>query len=257
VAQEVNERLDLLGGVRLPAGAAAGKLLGSDSAGNASWQTPGASAPTVLAPGNLGSAYTVNFASSGANVVLVATLNANITITLASRSAGCHLEAILTQDSTGGRTVTISDGSLTQLVTVATAAGAATTIAADCDGAGNIFVTPLSSGVAQASTTAGGVLSGTYPNPSFATGAAPFLQLLASKQWVINGGAAVLAFNGTYNQNLPIAHGLGRVPAFAIVSPLDGNGFVTMQLTGTFDATNIYVSANGSRTSTAQWLAIG
>jgi hypothetical protein len=40
VAQEVNERLDILGGLKLPSGAGAGKLLSSDASGNAAWAVP-------------------------------------------------------------------------------------------------------------------------------------------------------------------------------------------------------------------------
>jgi hypothetical protein len=67
-------------------------------------------ARTVLSPGNLGAAYAVNFASTPQDIWIVETLNANCTITISNRVAGCQALLLLTQDATGGRTVSISDG---------------------------------------------------------------------------------------------------------------------------------------------------
>jgi hypothetical protein len=63
----------------------------------------------IVAPGTLGAAYTLNLLSD-ANVMLVGTLDSNTVITLSGMAAGAVFRLVLTQDATGGRSVTVTDG---------------------------------------------------------------------------------------------------------------------------------------------------
>lgn len=98
----------------------------------------GGGSPTVLT-GNLSAAYTVTLPSAG----IVGTLTTNCTITVAGRAAGLQTLLLLTQDTTGGRTVTISDGTTSQVVPFPTAANAFAGILIDCPNSTDIYATPL------------------------------------------------------------------------------------------------------------------
>lgn len=72
--------------------------------------------PTVTAvdAGNFGSAYTVDFGNAQREIHVSGTLNANCVLTIQNAVAGCRALLIVTQDATGGRSLTLSsppDGS--------------------------------------------------------------------------------------------------------------------------------------------------
>lgn len=100
-------------------------------------------AVTVVSPGNLGASQTINFAGAVGETWLAGTLNANCTVTLSNRVAGCRARLLLTQDGTGGRTLTVSDGSLTQPVPIATIPGQFTEVLILCPDASNLNVTVI------------------------------------------------------------------------------------------------------------------
>lgn len=62
--------------------------------------------PRVVSPGNLGASYQLDL-QSNKDVELVGTLNANLTLTFANVTAGARVTLYLTQDATGGRTVSL------------------------------------------------------------------------------------------------------------------------------------------------------
>lgn len=72
---------------------------------------------TTIAAGNLGATYTLP-ATGLQEVWATATLTANTTITINGLAAGCRFRLFLIQDATGGRTVTITDGTNTVPVTM-------------------------------------------------------------------------------------------------------------------------------------------
>jgi hypothetical protein len=110
---------------------------------------------------NLGAAVTVDFASAVKKIILVGTLNANCTVTLANRVAGCEAVLLLTQDATGGRTLTLSDGTNTDPVTIASAATALSVVEVECPDATNVnWVVVGGSGFANPMTTLGDLIVG-------------------------------------------------------------------------------------------------
>jgi len=79
-------------------------------------------APTIVSGGNLGATSTQTVAA-GARTWLVGTLNADHVMTLAL-GAGASLRLLLAQDATGGRSLTLTDGTTTQRLIVPQQAGA-------------------------------------------------------------------------------------------------------------------------------------
>lgn len=71
---------------------------------------------------NLGATQTIDFASKIGEIWLVGTLNVNLTVTVSNRVAGCRAMLLLTQDGTGGRSLTVSDGAGSVNVTIAVGA---------------------------------------------------------------------------------------------------------------------------------------
>jgi hypothetical protein len=124
-----------------------GQLVTPGPGGTWSAITSGGGRQTIDA-GNLSSSYAVNFNSVPGQVIIVAgTLNANCTITLQNRAAGCTVLLLLTQDATGGRTVTISDGTLTQVISgVDPVSNAMTGVMAVCPNTTDIDVALYSTG---------------------------------------------------------------------------------------------------------------
>lgn len=163
----------------------------------------GSAAPTIVAGGNLGAARTETVA---ANVEewLTGTLNANHTLTL-SLAAGSRLRLFGKQDATGGRTLTVSDGSTTQTVTVPTTANAAFEVDFySVDGA-TIFINSGGAGATgpQGPTGPSGPQgpAGTAGAPSTATNAAYAPQLPALVVPAITNSVSIEASN-TIGANL-------------------------------------------------------
>lgn len=94
----------------------------------------------------LDASQTVDFAGTVQEVWLVGTLNANLTVTLTNRVAGCRLRLQLLQDSTGGRTLTVSDGVTPQAVSIGSTAGAYSEVLVDCPDAANVNVAEVGGG---------------------------------------------------------------------------------------------------------------
>jgi hypothetical protein len=93
-------------------------------------------------PGNMGSAYTLEF--SGAKQQMIhGTLDADLTITVDPIAAGYQALFTLTQDSTGGRTLTVSDGTDSEAVAIPTMAGTTTQVLIACTDGTNIDVQAL------------------------------------------------------------------------------------------------------------------
>ena len=102
---------------------------------------------TVVDPGNLGSAYTLDLGGQTNRLTtLRGTLNANCTITITNRAAGCRATILVVQDTGGNHTLTISDGTSSTLIAVASSPSTLTTVEVDCPNASDIYVSPLGSG---------------------------------------------------------------------------------------------------------------
>lgn len=122
----------------------------------------GSAAPRIVgAVGtNLGATQTVTF-SGAEEVWLLGTLNANLTVTLASRTAGARLVFLGVQDATGGRTLTVSDGTNTQAVPIQSSASALAPARFFCPDATDIDVEQIGGGgFANPMTTAGDLILG-------------------------------------------------------------------------------------------------
>lgn len=102
-------------------------------------RTTGYTFARVVAGGNLGAAYTFNLANDS-YVFLTGTLNANCTITVSGRTTGARFRLLLTQDATGGRTLTVSDGTTPQAVTIATTASATVAIDGSCPNTSDVWI---------------------------------------------------------------------------------------------------------------------
>jgi hypothetical protein len=89
--------------------------------------------PAITAAANLGATATFALAASGEKW-LTGVLTANLILTLTGLAAGARGQLILTPDATGGRTLTVTDGTTSAVVTVNSAASASTVVDAYFDG---------------------------------------------------------------------------------------------------------------------------
>src|SRR4051812_8227774 len=96
-------------------------------------------APRVVAGGSLGAAFTLDM-NSDLDVWLVGTLSANTTVTVSNRVAGMTARLLLTQDATGGRSLTVSDGTNSVGVPIPTTANSSTAVDLYSPDATNIYV---------------------------------------------------------------------------------------------------------------------
>lgn len=88
--------------------------------------------PRIINAGNLGSSYSLDV-DEDVWVWLVGTLNADCTITFSNEVEGSSILLLLTQDGTGGRSVTVSDGSTPTVIgQISTVAGAFSPVRVDC-----------------------------------------------------------------------------------------------------------------------------
>jgi hypothetical protein len=88
----------------------------------------------LVAGGNLGATPSLAMQASDHDVWLVGTLNANATLTVTGLAAGQSARLLLTQDATGGRTLSITVGGSTAAVSVNATAGASSVVSCFCDG---------------------------------------------------------------------------------------------------------------------------
>lgn len=119
-----------------------GQVLTADSAQatGIKWAAAAASsAPRVVAGGSLGTTYTLDM-NSDLDVWLVGTLSANATITVTNRVAGMTARLLLTQDATGGRSLTVSDGTNSVGVPIPTTANSSTAVDLYSPDGTNIYV---------------------------------------------------------------------------------------------------------------------
>jgi hypothetical protein len=94
-----------------------------------------------IALGNLGAGKTLALGGRK-DVVATATLTANGTITVTGLSAPCRFDLVITQDATGARTLTVSDGVANLVVPVNTDPNALSFIKCrSIDGVGILVVT--------------------------------------------------------------------------------------------------------------------
>lgn len=93
---------------------------------------------------NLGAAQTLDVASLASEKWLVGTLNANLTVTVANATPGRKGVLLLTQDGTGGRTLTITDVGGPQPVTIPLGANATSIVQIYVADSGNVFAVELS-----------------------------------------------------------------------------------------------------------------
>ncbi len=96
-----------------------------------------------VAAGNLGASYALNLAS-GKAVQVTGTLTANCVINVTGLAAGVSAVLLLSQDATGGRTLSVNDGSGAQLVAIPTAAGSLCEVLLSSPNGTDLYVTPLS-----------------------------------------------------------------------------------------------------------------
>jgi hypothetical protein len=98
-------------------------------------QPAGAAAiPRVVAGGNLGATPSLAMLATDSKVIQVGTLNANATFTITNLAAGQIVVLLLTQDATGGRTLSITVGGSTVAIPVNAAASASTVVTGTYDG---------------------------------------------------------------------------------------------------------------------------
>ena len=84
-----------------------GYVLTSDSAGNATWQPSSGGGSSINPFNNSGSGSTITWNVSGVSTNYEATLTATTTLNLTNVRNGDYGTIILTQDSVGGRTLTL------------------------------------------------------------------------------------------------------------------------------------------------------
>jgi hypothetical protein len=130
-----------------------------------------------------------------------------------------------------------------------------------------IVITALTSAITSSSPPsgpAGGALAGTYPDPEFAPGAAPFLQLLSTMALSIACGSGTVTFTASaFSAQTTVAHGLGRVPVSVACMPgwFGGGNGGGIGESAAADATSFYVegflTSAGTATLPFYWIAIG
>jgi hypothetical protein len=81
-----------------------------------------------VALGSLGATPTLALAASDVNVVATGTLTANATLTITGLTAGAAVRLVVTQDATGGRTLSVKVGSSTLAVNVSPAPNVTTVV---------------------------------------------------------------------------------------------------------------------------------
>lgn len=112
-----------------------GATFAGDLAAHWVLQPAGAFAPArVVAGGSLGATPSLAMLSTDGKVMLVGTLSANATLTITSLAAGQVVVLLLTQDATGGRTLSLTVGGSTVAVPVNAAASAYTVVTGNYDG---------------------------------------------------------------------------------------------------------------------------
>jgi hypothetical protein len=171
--------------------------------------TGGTSAPRIVGAlgTNLGSAQTITF-SGAEEVWLLGTLNANLTVTLAGRTAGAHLLILGIQDATGGRALSVSDGTTPALVPIPNGANAAIKVEAECPDSTNVTViAPASNG----HTHAAGSITVTPSGQISSTTVQQAIQELDSEKQAVSEKAQA-------NGYASLDSG-GKVPASQITSP--------------------------------------
>jgi hypothetical protein len=88
----------------------------------------------LVAAGNLGATPSLAMQAGDHDVWLVGTLNANATLTISGLAAGQSARLLLTQDATGGRTLSITVAGSTAAVSVNATAGASSVVSCFYDG---------------------------------------------------------------------------------------------------------------------------
>lgn len=112
-----------------------GATFAGDLAAHWVLQPAGAAPPArVVAGGSLGATPSLAMLSTDGKVMLVGTLSANATLTITNLSAGQVVVLLLTQDATGGRTLSITVGGSTVAVPVNAAPSAYTVVTGNYDG---------------------------------------------------------------------------------------------------------------------------
>lgn len=101
----------------------------------------GANAQVVQA-GNLGSTYTLTITNAN-DTWLVGTLTANLTLTVSGLASGGRARLLLDQDATGGRTLSVSDGTNSVNVPISSTGGSSSTVDLLSVGT-NLYVLPVS-----------------------------------------------------------------------------------------------------------------
>lgn len=119
---------------------------------------------------NLGATQTIDFGSTATEKWLVGTLNANLTVTVANYVPGCKAQVRLTQDGTGGRTLTVSDVGGPASVPIPLGIGAQSAIEVEVTDTGQVYVTPLSVPGPAGPTGATGATGPTGPQGAAGSG---------------------------------------------------------------------------------------
>lgn len=152
------------------------RIAGSKTAGTVSDSVSVAPSIQGASGSNLSAAQTVDFGGLASEIWVVGTLNANLTVTVANRTSGSRAFLLLTQDGTGGRTLTVTDGANPQAVPITSTAGSFSVIEVKCPDATAVDVSvgtaanitsgdvSVSSGVSTVSSVLGGQSPATAGN---------------------------------------------------------------------------------------------
>lgn len=112
----------------------AGQVVATDGAGGFALTTLSPGANRVVQAGNMGATPTLAMAASDEAVSYVGKLTANATLTITGLAAGQSVRLLLTQDATGGRTLSITAAGSTASVPVNSTANAASVVTGYYDG---------------------------------------------------------------------------------------------------------------------------